>query len=164
MIVIVEGIDRVGKTTLCNALSTRLNLPIYKHNISRIDYPKMDNDNETDKMLQLIELLRMTNSSIIFDRFHLSEYVYGTIERDYDKEHALSNFKLIDDELKFKHIVLILVQPTDVEQSSREHGLSLVKHSEAFDKLFELSDIRKLTCTYDTIDKIVEEVANEYWV
>ena len=30
MIIIIEGIDRVGKTTLANMLSERFNIPIYK--------------------------------------------------------------------------------------------------------------------------------------
>ncbi len=30
MIIIIEGIDRVGKTTLANMLSERFSIPIYK--------------------------------------------------------------------------------------------------------------------------------------
>ena len=52
MIIIVEGIDRVGKTTLCEKLNKELKIPIYKHKNNQFYYNLMDNKNETDKMLQ----------------------------------------------------------------------------------------------------------------
>ena len=38
MIIIVEGIDRVGKTTLCNRLRQELGYPVFKHNKSEFSY------------------------------------------------------------------------------------------------------------------------------
>ena len=91
MLIIVEGIDRVGKTTLCNMLKDKLGFKIYKHKNNNFNYSKMDNDNETDKMLQLLDLYEQIGSdvNIVFDRFHWSDFVYGKIERNYNEDIIL---------------------------------------------------------------------------
>ena len=83
MIIVVEGIDRVGKTTLCNKIKEMTGYEIFKHS-GNFDYKRMDNDNETDKMLQVLKIAEIGKANIIFDRFHFSDFCYGTIERDYN--------------------------------------------------------------------------------
>lgn len=160
MIIIVEGIDRVGKTTLCDKLHNELNIPVYKH-IGPFKYKNMDNDSETDQLLQLLQMCKLQKSFIIFDRFHLTDYVYGIIERNYDIEKANNNFKLLDDFIKdnFKDAVLLLVLPTDINKSSEEHGKDLSVHNEELYKLFKESKIEnKWRCTYNTLDEAVSFV------
>ena len=56
MLVIVEGIDRVGKTTFIDRLKSEdKGLHIFKHDKSIIDYSEMNDNNEADKMVQLLE-------------------------------------------------------------------------------------------------------------
>lgn len=157
MIIIVEGIDRVGKTTLCNKISEELNVPIYKH-IGDFSYHRMDNDNETDKMLQIIEVCRLTDSSIIFDRFHLTDFVYGEIERNYNIDKATQNFKEIDDMLsKMEDVFLIEVLPTDIKRSSKEHGKDLSIYNDEFKQLYIHSKIKnKWQVTYNTMYEAIQ--------
>ena len=115
MIIIVEGIDRVGKTTLCNKLSQKTNIPIYKHKKS--NYSEMKNDIETDVMIQLIDLYKLLNGNIIFDRFHWSDFVYGALERNYSIANAYNNINIIESKLK-DNAIIIYVKPTDINKSS----------------------------------------------
>lgn len=162
MIIVVEGIDRVGKTTLCNKLSKELNIPIYKHDIKVCDYDKMDNINETDKMLQLLDMVDLLDGDIIFDRLHFSESAYGIVERHYDVTAAYDNFKLIDDRLSKLNALLVFVHPTDVYRSSKEHGLDLTQHLSYMEDCLTKSNLTIIGCTYLTIDDAVKEICNEY--
>jgi len=164
MIIIVEGIDRVGKTTLCNKLSTELNIPIYKHPTSIMDYDHMDNVNETDKMLHMVDIMKLSNSNIIFDRFHLSEYAYGVVERNYNTISALHNFKLVDNELRKCNAILIIVKPTDIKMSSEEDGRDMSIYWEHMLDALSASRLKHYLCDYNSIDKmvnIIKEVSNE---
>ena len=161
MIVIVEGIARVGKTTLCNKLEKELGLCVYKHNNSNFDYSKMDNENETDKMLQLIDLIKIENNfDIVFDRFYLSDYVYGIIERKYNKKNAKRNAKKIEKELKKVGAILVYVEPTNIEESSRQHGKSLAKYESKFKKMYKKSKLSRLKVNYNSLDDAVEFLAS----
>lgn len=156
MIIIVEGIDRVGKTTLCNKLHEEFNIPIYKHN-GIIPYNKMDNFEETDKMIYVKEFIELTNISLIFDRFHLTDFVYGELERNYDIINAKNNFKIIDDAIsELDDVFLIYILPTDIQKSSKEHGKDLRTHDSKFYYLFKKSKIKnKWRCTYNTLDEAI---------
>ena len=157
MIIIVEGIDRIGKTTLCKEISEKIKLPIYKH-IGDFKYNNMDNDNETDKMLQILEICRLSDTYIIFDRFHLTDYIYGILERNYNLDKALKNFVQIEEFLNemSNKVILILMQPTDIKRSSEEHGKDLSKHNSMFFDLYKMSKIKnKYQCTYNTISEAI---------
>ena len=160
MIIIVEGIDRVGKTTLCHKLSDVTGYPIYKYH-GDVSYDKMDSDNETDKMLQLINVLsiaRMQGKEInlIFDRFSWSDFAYGVTNRNYNVEHAVANFIKIDKALKDIGANVILVRPTDIERSSREHGSDLSTKNRLFNQCYIIASCIKFECNYDTMDSVVD--------
>ena len=157
MIIIVEGIDRVGKTTLCNKLKEEFDVPILHHE-SIISNNKKDNENETDKSLLTLEVCDITNSSIILDRFHLSDFVYGTIERNYNIDSAIDHFKMIDNILsEMNDVFLIYVLPTDIQESSKQHGKNLKIYDNEFYDLFKHSKIKnKWRCTYNTLNEVIE--------
>lgn len=156
MIIIVEGIDRVGKTTLCDKLSEEFGIPIHKYK-GLIKYNKMNNTEESDKTLGLIQLLKETNSSIIFDRTYFTDFVYGTIERNYDLDIAIDNFNIIDNTIsKLSNVFLIHILPTDIEESSRQHGKDLTRYSKEFYDLFRCSKIEnKFRCNYNTMNEAI---------
>ena len=162
MIIIVEGIDRIGKTTLCNKLHDKFKIPIYRH-VGERNFKLIDNDVETDKFFQVMEICKLSNSFIIFDRFHFSDYIYGIIERNYNVEKANKNFNEIEEfaEKNLKDLILLLVLPTDLERSSKEHGSDLTKHNDLFYKKFKESKIKnKFRCTYNTLDEAVAYVSS----
>lgn len=157
MIIVVEGIDRVGKTTLCKKLQESLGFSLYKHH-GDFDYSKMDNDNETDKMLQMLEVAKIGNANIIFDRFHWSDFVYGMNERKYDIDNAVLNTKKIDKKLNELNSIIILIKPTDLEESSRQHGKDLKFYEIMFECLCEASKVNAYQCDYNTMDEIVQKI------
>ena len=156
MIIIVEGIDRVGKTTLCNKLSEEFGITIHKYK-GIIKYNDMNNSEETDKTLGLIQLIKETNSDIIFDRTYFSDFVYGVLERNYDIDKAKHNFDMIDVVLsEMEDVFLIYVLPTDIDSSSQQHGRDLLEYNDEFLYLFKKSNIKnKWKCTYNTMNEAV---------
>lgn len=160
MVIIVEGIDRIGKSTLCNKLSGKFKIPIFRHS-GTIPYYKMTNEQETDKILNLIQLISITNSSVIFDRFYITDFVYGIIERNYDHEKALFNFELIEFELQnlINDIHLVLMQPTDIMSSSFQHRKNLSLYNTCFKDRFIESNIKhKYEINYNQIDDLVDDL------
>lgn len=160
MIIVVEGIDRVGKTTLCSKLSKNLNIPVFKHKAEKFDYSKMDNENETDKILLALDLCDLLKKDIIFDRLHWSDYVYGNLERNYDSYKSASNIEIIENKLKNMETIIVYIKPTDLEESSRQHGKDLFKYDKLMDLCYNMCKLKKIKCNYSSIDKIVEEIKN----
>lgn len=163
MIIIIDSIDRVGKTTLANKLAEKLGARIYKHAIKNGDYSEMKDDSETCAMFALINLASVYDDQItIFDRFHLSNTIYGMINRNYDLVQSARNFNAIDSALSAlgDDVILIKVNPTDLERSSREHGSDLTPYYNLFNELYQKSNIKnKVEINYNGIDNLVEALA-----
>jgi len=158
MIIIAEGISRVGKTTLCNKLSSK-NIPIYKHNTNIINYQEMKDNIETEKMMCMIDVYRSIPSNIIFDRFHFSNAVYGILLRNYNKQNAFDNIKKIEQYLKSTgRVILIKVSPTDIKESSRQYGKDLKQFEDLMQELYNNSVLEKYECNYVSQDKLIERL------
>lgn len=172
MIIIIEGIDRVGKTTLANMLSERFNIPIYKQEriggnsieLSPVRSGKfMAYENQVLNYCRAKTLVDFWNwigynDNIIIDRYHWTEAVYSTVDR-----HSTYSYNLMKDVeeimLKQKEKYLIIqVMPVDIKLCSREHGYDLTKHQEMFDELYNESKLNKYRCTYSSYDLCIDEV------
>lgn len=128
---LIDGIDRLGKSTLINGIQERLGY----HLVIHYDKPKLLQAHQTynvdGKIEQLpkaaalqiyqeetnkfmFELLR-TNVPIIFDRTHLGEMVYAPIYRDYSGDYVLNHEgRLIFDRPDYaKTTKLILLTTSD---------------------------------------------------
>lgn len=149
MIIVVEGIDRVGKTTLCKKLSEKTGYPIFKN---QPVFREREQSTEIELMNQLVSIAEYTAVDMILDRFHLSEFVYGYINRGYVNGSVMS----IDERLSKLGAWLIVVSPTDVKRSSDEHGSSLMEHEKLMNTMFLASKMKKIKCDYFTLDKVVE--------
>lgn len=160
MIVIVEGIDRVGKTTLVNRIKKATGFAVY-HNNTDFRLDRMDNDNETDKMLKMLQVYDIGKPGIIFDRFHWTDFVYGCLQRDYSFTKALENKDKIEAVLRMQKAVIVLVKPTDIGESSLQHGRDLLRHERLFEFLFDESKLNKISCTYNTIGDAQKWVHDE---
>ena len=150
MVIIVEGIDRVGKTTLVNMLHEATNFPVYKNNTD-FKLADMDNKNETDKMIKMLQICQLSHANIIFDRFHWTDMVYGVVQRGYDYDTAIKNKTLIEDMLIKMGAMIILVKPTDVYKSSEQHGVNLTEHNYLFKTLYAESSMSKYSCNFHTL-------------
>lgn len=150
MLIIVEGIDRVGKTTLVNRINKKFNIPVYRH-VGERDIAMIKNDIETDRNLQILEICRLSNSLLIFDRFHWTDFVYGCIQRHYDFTEALNNKDKIERMLSELQTIIIFVKPSDIKLSSFQHGCNLNRHEKLFEFLYNETCLDKTECTYDTL-------------
>ena len=163
MIVIVEGIDRVGKSTLVDRIHRNINFPVYNHvSIGSRNFDVIKNAEETDKFLQVIEVCNLSHANIIFDRFYMSDFVYGCIQRHYDFTEALKNKDEIEMRLRKLDALLILVKPVNIEESSLQHGRDLSRHKRLFDFLYEESKLLKMEVTYDSLYKAEKWVKEQF--
>jgi len=163
MVIIVEGIDRIGKTTLCNALSKKLGFPIYKE----LGVEKKSREGNVRSQMALIGLCQKTDCNVIFDRMFTSECVYGMIDRGYPIKYAINDFNCaLAEAAKIPHLVYVGMKSTDIKKSSAEHGKELSKHECMFDTMqnFVKEKIDKvfLECTYFDIDNLVEKIYAYY--
>lgn len=155
MLLIVEGIDRVGKTTLCKKLEEQLGFIVYK-DPRFIDLNKENRDVASkvmaDKMLSIlyaIETLGM-NKNIVLDRFHWTELVYGLVERNY-KIKQIEMFKQIDKKAYELNAKLLYVEPIDIERSNKEHEKNLSTHNFFFNRIKRLSSLPIKELNYNEI-------------
>lgn len=159
-IIIIEGISRVGKTTLCNKINKLYNIPIYKHNSKIINYSEMNDKNETEKMLVMLDVYRTIPGNIIFDRFHFSNAVYGILLRNYNVNKSIDNIKIIENYIKSinSRCILIKVSPTDINESSRQYGKDLTQFEYYFQKLYNISILEKYECNYNNQDQLINKL------
>lgn len=158
MIIIVEGVDRVGKSTLCNMLS--------KHGYKLLDAkicinetqvsPEVYNMLQNERTIAQAQVLALLDKSekIVIDRFHLSQIVYGLFERNQDNTVSM---KSVEDMLKHNSI-LVYVEPINIECSSLEHGKDLSQHAAYFDALYESSVLTKRKTNYTSLDLILADI------
>lgn len=166
-IVIVEGIDRVGKTTFVNIMqnkygynlvSSKFNDTSYRNSVDIIKGKFLPEILETEKIWSVISVLKAIppNSKIIIDRFHLSEYVYGKCDRNYIN----SSWEQIDQALYELGSLLVYIKPTDIKWSSIKHGEDLSRHLYVFDQLLKITKLQTLTADHNTLEVIIDEFEN----
>lgn len=160
MIIIIEGIDRVGKTTLANKLSKELNIPVFKKD--RIGKKDTTYDSMIVNFGNASGLLDMWNwkgfkQDIIVDRFHWTESVYGSIER-----HPETSFYMDIIEksmlLNKEKYLMVYMRPTSIERSSEEHGKDLSEYLKRFDELATNTQLDLIVGDYNQIDEIIKMV------
>jgi thymidylate kinase len=171
MVIIIEGIDRVGKTTLATMLQDELTksnpLSALNFKAERVEIPllKLDEANILNfgccmGQVQLFNqaYAKRKDNHIIIDRFHWTEYVYTKINRD--KQLSKYYLNKIDAEiLKEKDGYLIIhVMPTDMKWSSKQHGSNLKEHELLFEELYNESNLNKYRCTFKSLNLAVDKV------
>ena len=85
------------------------------------------------------------------------------INRNYDLVQSARNFNAIDSALSElgDDVILIKVNPTDIERSSREHGSDLKPYYKLFNELYSKSKIKnKVEVDYYGIDNLVDQLAH----
>lgn len=134
MIIIIEGPDGAGKTTLANKLSEQTGYPILHRT-----KPK----SEEEKQVMMGEYLQIvkTGRNVIFDRCWYSEMVYGPVMRDrsvidYPQMYAL--------EKRLAKQGALIIYCTDsvaaLWMRSQKRGESYVKDKETFNEICKRYD------------------------
>lgn len=154
--IIVEGIDRVGKTTLVNLLKEKTGLPVlndmYLYETSDMRKDKRVN---VEKIKTIVNVARDISDKFIVDRLHWSEMIYGYFDRGYDNVVSVLD---LEEELIKLGAKIILVVPTDIGESSRQHGSDLSQHANMFEVIFDDSKMDKFKCNYNTLGDAVRWV------
>lgn len=158
MIVVVEGIDRVGKTTLVDML-VNAGFKTLKDEFAIHDFIDKFEDYSVGKcesFIKVAQQLHDRGDNIVIDRLHLTEYVYGNTTRN-----GMVNEKAVwavDMLLANMHAVLCYVKPADILISNELAGVDQTKRSELFDFAVNLSSIPHIECNWNNLDEAFETI------
>lgn len=159
MIIAVEGIDRTGKSTFCEALSDNTGFVNFYAPESDIVKNKDKNMyDEADKCLKLATLADLSATDVVFDRFHISDFVYGIVNRNYYVDEAMMLFKKVDEKLAKLGVVVYYFKPKTVAYSSVLEGRDLSKEFELFELFKEASSCVVVETDYDHVTQQVERL------
>lgn len=160
MIVVVEGIDRVGKTTFCNALKEKFGekVVIFKDEMAEFLREERKNKQMLMAASSMNTIINFHNQFLqdkvlVLDRFHTTEYVYGVVERGVKKKKAKRIMMSIESELNkldgdYRYIYM---RPMSLKRSSEEHGGDLTRHYEMFEDVYGKLDCRRMVVNYNTM-------------
>lgn len=143
MIIILEGANRCGKTTLAKNLLQMLDLEYFKD--LTIDTEKMSNaeiklgfEFALNGQANLLKALDGPNRNIIVDRFHMTEYVYGKMYRNY----LSRGFDNVNEKLKDEAVIVYCKRKknADIETTRLQTEFDeLVKKSKIPVKEFDIA-------------------------
>lgn len=142
LIVVVEGLERTGKTTLCKEFEKRGF--VYFKDYNRIDkHICLGMESRLDTTLTFLQNLSENGVNVVVDRLHLSEYAYGKIFR---KGHS-TNVDYIDNAISKLNSVLILCKSYNDEEYKKRMLLKYTTNqveqlSNRFEYYFEKSEIK----------------------
>lgn len=165
LIVVVEGLERTGKTTLCKEFEKRGF--VYFKDFNRINkHICLGMESRLDTTLTFLQNLSENGVNVVVDRLHLSEYAYGKIFR---KGHSV-NVDYIDNAISKLNSVLIYCKDSDFEEYKNRMLLKYTheqvrKLSEEFEYYFDKSEIKNKfvyefteCCSFEYIDYIFEQI------
>ena len=157
MIVVVEGIDRVGKTTLVNKLVKAGFINLKDEFIINEFVEKFDDYSigKCESFVQAAKKLEEQGHNVVIDRLHLTEYVYGTIRNRGVNEQAVWAMDMI---LTNLNALLCYVRPSNIEISNNEAGLNQEKYDEMFEFATKLSSIRRVVTDYNHLDEAFDTI------
>lgn len=162
MIFLVEGIDRVGKSTLCDKLSKETGAVVFRANSTQfISNSDKDIYNEADKAYKLYKLAHDTCSDVVFDRMHLSDAVYATSRRWYDLESSLDVFKKVDEVASQYGVSILYIKPDEqggLSRCEKMAGESLEHDLELFDRVYGMSICNKVCIHTSDIDDAIDAI------
>ena len=119
MIVILEGLERTGKTTLAKIFEEKGFVNFKDHNHLR-DFSVENIAERLDSTLSTLIALDKKGINIVLDRFHISEYVYSTIKRENDTS-LFEHIWYIDEVLSHLNTKLIYLTREVDEQYLKDY-------------------------------------------
>lgn len=113
LIVVVEGLERTGKTTLCKEFE-KCGF-VYFKDVNRINYHDVASlEGRLDTTLTFLQNLSENGVNVVVDRLHLSEYSYSNVFRKL--EGAARNIDYVDNAISKLNSVLILCKSENNEE------------------------------------------------
>lgn len=142
LIVVVEGLERTGKTTLCKEFEKRGF--VYFKDFNRINYHDVTSlEGRLDTTLTFLQNLSENGVNVVVDRLHLSEYSYGNTLR----KLGAKNIDYIDNAISKLNSVLILCKSDNDEEYKNRMLLKYTDKqveelSNRFEYYFDKSEIK----------------------
>lgn len=126
-ILIIEGSDAVGKTTLIEYLRNKIGYSVLKGSSFEIVGECKDSDELYDKFLDLLYEAEELDG-VIFDRYIYSNSVYASLYKDYTilnygDRHDLEQMMKYND----VHIIYLYADPNTIKQRLESRGDDYVK-------------------------------------
>lgn len=162
MIVVVEGIDRVGKTTLANKLKESGFVYLKDEFVLPKTFIKSFSDysvGKCDSFVALLKELDKKGKNVVVDRLHLTELAYGSTKRNGDVNKAAC--LALDLALSNMGAYLCYVKPSDIELSNKLAGCNQQKIHDEFEFYFKLSSMKKVICDFENIDNAVSYILGQ---
>lgn len=163
MIVIVEGIDRVGKTTLCEKLNKK-GFVTLKDDIALLSGMKREIKSncsvaKLDTTFLFLEQLHNQGVNVVVDRLHLTEMVYGKCDRQgYTCDHIIKDLEAEFFEKMGLNAVLVLVEATNIDEANERAEKDLTRHANLFKAYYQLSPMIKMRTTFPELDRTVKSI------
>ena len=167
LIVVVEGLERTGKTTLCKEFEERGF--VYFKDFNRINYHDVVSlEGRLDTTLTFLQNLSENGINVVVDRLHLSEYSYGNVFRKL--KGTARNIDYIDNAISKLNSVLIYCKDSDFEEYKNRMILKytdkqIEELSNRFEYYFDKSEIKNKfvyefteCCSFEYVDYIFEQI------
>lgn len=142
LIVVVEGLERTGKTTLCKEFEKRGF--VYFKDFNRINYHDVTSlEGRLDTTLTFLQNLSENGVNVVVDRLHISEYSYGNTLRKLEAK----NTDYIDNAISKLNSVLIFCKSDNDEEYKNRMLLKYTSKqvdelSNKFEYYFDKSEIK----------------------
>lgn len=160
-IIMIEGIDRVGKTTLIKLLEKKYDFVSFKDK-SYFDFNAHSYITNVEKVVTFLEMVKQLNLTIVCDRCFLSEVVYSFVERKRDDAFIFYDTmcKYIKDMIKNDglKVLLVYVKPVDIYYSALLHGKLQEKHDKMYERIYKAIEFDKKECNYNNLNEIAAEI------
>lgn len=156
MIVVIEGIDRIGKTTLAKKLEKAGFIYLKDEFVLQSKFFSNFDDyslGKCDSFVAVAKRLHEEGKNVVIDRLHITELVYGKVKRGTVNQAGCF---AIDMELANLGAILCLMEPSDIELSNKLANDDQTEMNELFKHYGKLSSMYVTGCNYELIDKTVE--------
>lgn len=157
MIVVVEGIDRVGKTTLVNKLVKAGFIELKDEFVIHEFIHEFDDYSigKCESFVQAAKKLHNAGYNVVIDRLHLTEFVYGMVKSRGVNQHAVWAVDML---LTNLDALLCYVRPADIEISNGLAGLDQAKYNEMFEFAVKLSSIKRIETDFTKLDDAFQTI------
>jgi thymidylate kinase len=145
-VIILEGHDKSGKSTIAKALSAELNIPIFKAKREKYWWDPMVNILYfVEGIMQFIE---QSGTSVILDRWVPSDFVYSTL---FKRDISFTKIWDIDSRLADLDALLVVCYKTKEAFVEDEEDADFITMAD-YDKM---TDLYREYCTLTNMNKVL---------
>ena len=154
MVIILEGVNKTGKTTFSKLLQEK-GFKYFKN--KSVEF--ILQSNKIDKysffngeLLGMANMLKYMNENIVIDRFHFTEFAYGFVDRNY-----LSDYVMHIDKMLNAIGVKLIYMDDKIEFINERVGRDLSVYKLAMELIYNVSSIDKIKHSlYGPTEKLFE--------